>query len=136
LTINPAPLIARVQNQSRIYGQTNPPFPIIFEGFVNGETASLVTGPKVGTTTAQTNSPVGLYPISVSGQSATNYLVTSTNGTLTIQPAPLVVAADNLSRGYGQTNPAFTATISGLVNGENTNVLNGTLVLSTPANGL
>src|SRR5436190_12971138 len=133
LTVEPAPLIAKVQNQTRQYGQTNPPFPIIYEGFVNGENASVVSGPGAGTTTAQTNSPVDVYLISVSGQSAPNYLVNPVDGTLTVEPAPLVVAADNARRSRGQVNPPLTATINGLVNNEQRDVLDGSLMLSTTA---
>jgi hypothetical protein len=133
LDILPQPLTARLPDQSRFYGQTNPFFPIIYEGFVNGEDASVIVGPEGGATTAQTNSPVDTYPITLSGQSASNYSITPIDGTLTIMPAPLLVAADNARRALGQTNPVFTATISGLANGEDTNVLEGTLVLSTTA---
>ena len=37
----------------------------------------------------------------------------------------MLVKADDKSRAYGQTNPVFTATISGLVNGETSNVKRG-----------
>jgi hypothetical protein len=133
LTVEQAPLTARVQNQSRLYGQSNPLFPIIYEGFANDEDASVVSGPVSGSTTAHTNSPVGIYSINVSGQSAPNYLINPVNSTLTVEPAPLIVAAENARRAHGQTNPTFTATISGWVNSEDTNVLEGTLILSTTA---
>jgi len=38
---------------------------------------------------------------------------------LVISPAPLTVTASNASRAYGQTNPAFTGTITGLQDGDN-----------------
>ena len=41
------------------------------------------------------------------------------NGTLTVNPAPLTVTAANASRLYGDPNPAFTGTITGIKNGDN-----------------
>src|SRR6185437_15024727 len=46
------------------------------------------------------------------------YSVTITNATLTVTQAPLVVTAANASRLYGDPNPAFTGTITGLKNGD------------------
>ena len=45
--------------------------------------------------------------------------MTSTNGTLTVTQASLVVTGTNASRVYGDINPAFTGTIVGIKNGDN-----------------
>jgi len=133
LTVNPATLTGRADNQSRLYGQANLPFTVTYSGFVNGDTTSVVIGTLVGSSPAQTNSPVGTYPIRVSGQGAANYTIQYEDGTLSVGPAPLVVQAADASRAYGQTNPVFTASLSGFVNGEGSNVLGGQLVFSSPA---
>ncbi|MGA2867439.1 MAG: MBG domain-containing protein, partial [Verrucomicrobiota bacterium] len=125
LTVNPATLTGRADNQSRLYGQANLPFTVTYSGFVNGDTTSVVIGTLVGSSPAQTNSPVGTYPIRVSGQGAANYTIQYEDGTLSVGPAPLVVQAADASRAYGQTNPVFTASLSGFVNGEGSNVLGG-----------
>jgi hypothetical protein len=52
---------------------------------------------------------------------------------LTITPAPLTVTADNKTRFEKVANPSFTATYSGLVNGETASALGGTLALTTAA---
>ena len=54
---------------------------------------------------------------------------------LTIQPAPLTITAVNVTRLYGQTNPALTPQYSGFVNGETvaTSDLTGSPSLSTTA---
>ena len=44
----------------------------------------------------------------------------------------LTVTADAKSRAYGATNPSFTATITGFVNGETSAVVSGAAALSTP----
>jgi hypothetical protein len=133
LVINPAPLTGTAENKSRLYGETNPVFTVAYTGFANNEDTTIVTGTLLGSSPAQTNSPVGTYPITVSGQSAPNYNINYAPGVLTINPAALLVRADNRTRAYGQTNPVLTATITGFVNGEDTNVLGGSLVLSTTA---
>ena len=109
LTIDPASLIGTADNKSRLYGQDNPAFTVTYSGFVNSENSSIVTGTLVGTTTATTNSPVGTYSISISGQTAPNYTITYVDGLLTVSPADLLVHGQNASRAYGQTNPVFTA---------------------------
>ena len=133
LTVTAATLVGTADNQSRLYGQNNPVFTASYSGFVNGENSSLLSGTLTGSTVADTNSPLGTYPITVSGQSASNYSVQYVNGTLTVLPAALLVTPHDASRAYGQTNPVFTAGIGGLVNGENQGVLGGTLTLSSTA---
>jgi hypothetical protein len=133
LSVTPASLTGTASNKSRLYGQVNPAFSVTYTGFVNGEDSSIVTGTLIGSTGANTNSPVGTYPISISGQSAPNYTINYVDGTLSILPAALLVQADNKSRAYGQANPAFTATVSGFVNGENSIVLGGALAFNTTA---
>jgi hypothetical protein len=45
--------------------------------------------------------------------------VTSNNGTLTVNPAALTVTAADATRVYGDANPAFSGTITGIKNGDN-----------------
>jgi len=55
-----------------------------------------------------------------------------TAGTLTIDPAALLITADDASRIEGEPNPVFTATYTGFKNGEDASVLSG-LTLTSPA---
>jgi hypothetical protein len=50
-----------------------------------------------------------------------------------VTPAPLIAAANDTARPYGQPNPQFTATFTGFVNGQNVSALGGTLSLTTTA---
>ncbi|MDB4921260.1 MBG domain-containing protein [Mucilaginibacter sp.] len=119
LTVNKAPLTVIAANQVKTYGAANPTFITAYVGFVNGNTeASLATKPKV-TTTATTASAVGSYPLIPDGAASANYTFTYLAGKITINPAPLTIAAINQSRVYGAVNPAFTASYTGFVN-ENT----------------
>lgn len=88
LIVNPQQLTASVGNYSRIYGTDNPIFEISYTGFVNNENASILSQPSVATCSATKLSDVGSYPITISGGSATNYIITNyNNGTLTIDKA-------------------------------------------------
>ena len=70
------------------------------------------------------------------GSASDNYNLTSVNtATADIAPASLVVSADNQTRGYGLSNPVFTASYSGFVGGETlaTSGVTGNPDLSTTA---
>jgi sugar lactone lactonase YvrE len=62
---------------------------------------------------------VGSYTVSFTFTSTNSYY-TSVTGTTTlaITRAPLTVTPNSFSRQYGQTNPIFTGTITGAVNGD------------------
>ena len=67
-------LIVTPNNTSRIYGQANPAFTYTVAGaLLNGDTpATAVTGVPIYSTPASLGSPVGTYPVSVSGLSTLN----------------------------------------------------------------
>jgi 6-phosphogluconolactonase (cycloisomerase 2 family) len=120
LTVNPAVLTVTSANATRIYGDANPAFSVTITGFVNGETAAVVSG-SPSCTSADPTVAVGTYPITCATGtlSAANYTFTFVSGNLTITPAALSVAAADASRVYGDPNPAFTGTITGIKNGDN-----------------
>jgi 6-phosphogluconolactonase (cycloisomerase 2 family) len=120
LIVTKAQLTVTANNQSRLYGDPNPPFTYVITGFVNGDTISVVSGSADCSTTATQASPIGAYPITcaIGTLAAQNYVFAFVAGTLTINPAPLTVNVDNASRAYGDPNPAFTGTITGLKNGD------------------
>jgi hypothetical protein len=92
-------------------------------------------------TTATPASNLGSYAIvptlsdGGSGKLA-NYTVTSTNGTLTVTPAPLTVTAANAARLYGAANPTFAGAIVGIQNGDNITASYSTLATAaSPVGG-
>jgi hypothetical protein len=99
VTITKAPLTVRADDKSRYYGEANPVFTYTVTGFVNGETASVITGTPALSTPATATSAPGPYPISVnvSGMSATNYSFTGQAGTLTVTKAPTMLVASDTS---------------------------------------
>ncbi len=116
LEILRAPLTISVPNQSRLYGDANA-FTVNYNGLVNGDTSAVVSGLSFATgATAASN--VGNYAITASGASADNYSITYAQGSLTVAPAPLTVSIDPATRRYGDADPVFTYTVSGLKNGD------------------
>ena len=132
VVVNPAPLTVTAANASKLYGQANPPLTGSIVGIKNGDNITATYA-----TTATQSSPVGTYPIVPAlvdpDSKLGNYTVTSINGTLTINPAPLTITADDKTKILNAPNPAFTATYSGFVLGEGPSVLSGTLSCTTTA---
>ncbi len=114
LTIEPAPLTITANPLTKVYGEANPLLTFVYDGLVNGETS--IADIKVSTV-ADANSVVGDYPITVSG-SASNYTIDFVEGVLSVTPKAVTVRAVNKSKIYGEDNPVFTLTYTGLVNDE------------------
>lgn len=122
IVIAKAPLTATAQNKFRTYAETNPPLTVSYSGFVLGEDASVLDTQPVISTTATNGSPVGAYPISLSGGDDDHYGLSYTAGTLAITPSPLTVTANDATRVYGTTNPPLTGSIVGVAHGDNITV--------------
>ena len=136
LTVTPATLTLTPDPQSRSYGDPNPTLSASLSGFVNGDTPAVVSGAADCTTTAGPTSAPGTYPITcTSGTlSATNYVfVVSGAGSLTVSQAAVTITTDAATKVYGSANPAFSATITGLQNGDTVADLGGSLGFSTVA---
>ncbi len=86
--ITPAALTVTADNKIRFYGTANPALTASYDGFVNNETASVLTTPVSLITPADLDSPTGDYPIVASGAVAGNYTLTYTDGILTVVAAP------------------------------------------------
>ncbi len=81
------------------------------KGFVNGDTsASLTTQPDLSTT-ATVTSPVGAYPITITGAADPNYTITLLSGTLTVTPvgSPSFVITAPTSGSYFSGTPITIA---------------------------
>ena len=84
LTIEQATLTASVANCSREVGHENPIFEITYSGWKNNEDENILITKPTASTIATKESPLGEYPITVSGGEAQNYTFNYINGTLTI----------------------------------------------------
>lgn len=116
-TITPAPLSLTVNNATREYGNPNPEFSSVITGFVEGENVENQNMTVDYTCAADRQSNAGNYRI-LASVNAPNYEVTYHYGTLTVTKAPLTVKVNNTSRLYGDENPQFELTYTGLRNNE------------------
>ncbi len=118
LTVTSVPLNVTANNASRQYGLTNPLFSGTLDGLRNSDNITATF-----TSAATTNSAVGNYNITPTLSDPTgklsNYTATTNNGTLTVTTALVSVTANDASRGYGQTNPIFGGTLTGVEAGDN-----------------
>lgn len=118
LTVNKAPLTMTANDKTMTYGNSIPVFDISYEGLKNNETQpTWVTKPALSSTVTPTSN-VGTYPITISNADAKNYDLTIHNGTLTVEKAELTAKVENKSRLYGDANPEFTLTYTGLKHNE------------------
>lgn len=84
LVVNKATLTITADNKTKFEGAANPSLTATYNGFVNGETESVLQSPISLTTTATTASLVGTYPITVSGATAVNYNINFVDGVLNV----------------------------------------------------
>jgi filamentous hemagglutinin family protein len=111
LTVNAAPLVViaivtplsvTANNVSKTYdglawrGSNG----VSYSGFVNGETSAALGGTLTYGGSAQGAVNAGTYVITPSGLTSGNYAIRYVNGTLTVNPAPLTVTANNVSKTY------------------------------------
>lgn len=134
LVITKAPLTLKVKNTSRLYGDENPQFELIYTGLRNNETSPTWTQAIKVATTATKKSHCGVYPITISGGVSQNYTVSEyTNGELTVSKRPLTVRALDYERSYGEANPTFKIAYDGFVNSDNESCISPKPALSCEA---
>jgi hypothetical protein len=97
LVVAKAPVTARADDKSRVFGSDNPTLSISYTGFLHGDTQAALTSEPTPSTTASITSPAGTYPITLSGGSALNYAITHQNGTLTVSAARISRSAPSIS---------------------------------------
>ncbi|HEX7318235.1 MAG TPA: MBG domain-containing protein [Pyrinomonadaceae bacterium] len=129
-----ATLTITTVNTSKVYGQPNPTFAVTYAGFLNGDTPAVLGGALTFTTSATQSSNAGVYPVTPSGLTSSNYAINFVAGNLTITKAPLTVTANNAVKILGAPNPQFTVSYAGFVLNQGPNVLGGTLSFTTAAN--
>ncbi|MDR0371011.1 MAG: T9SS type A sorting domain-containing protein, partial [Prevotellaceae bacterium] len=133
LTVEKRNLTVTPENVSRTYGDENPDFTLSYEGFVNDDTVDVIDSEPTAETTADITANVGEYEITVDGGDAVNYDFAFQPGTLTIEKRLLTVTPDNVTRMYGDENPAFTLSYTGFVNGDTESVITTKPTASTMA---
>jgi hypothetical protein len=116
LNIQKIPVTITANSATVTYGDTPPAFTCQYSGFINGETANVLTQLPVLTCYAI---EVGMHNIVPSGAEAQNYSFIYQNGTLTITKALLTITANNVIWQIGTPRPDFTLSYSGFKYNDN-----------------
>ena len=134
VTVVKIPLTAHVANTTKVYGDANPEFNIIYSGFRDGDSEVGFSVPASISTIVDNSSKVGKYDIVASGAVSDKYEISYIPGTLTITKAPLSISAGNYTKKQGDAMPVFKASYAGFKNGEDESVLTKQPVFSCEAN--
>jgi hypothetical protein len=127
LTVDPAPLTITADDQTRVYGDSNPVFTLTYSGFQFSDDEGNLSNTYIGTTSATESSNAGMYSILVTtntggfvptGLSDVNYDVTSVSGMLTITKADQSITFGPLSdMEFGDADFTVSATADSNVDG-------------------
>ncbi|MEX0721672.1 MAG: MBG domain-containing protein [Balneolaceae bacterium] len=121
-------LTITADDQSKIYdGSAFTAFTASYDGFVGEDAAEDLSGTLAFGGTSDGAVDAGEYAITPSGLSSGNYDISFDEGNLTINKATLTVTADDQSKTYGSDDPEYTVSYTGFENGEDAEVLGGTL---------
>ena len=106
----------KADDKTMVYGNAVPTLTYtVTEGTPEGEPALSCE--------ATSQSPVGTYTINIANGTLTNDIINLTEGTLTINKAPLTITAKSYEITQGDELPKFEVTYSGFKNSETENVL-------------
>ena len=134
-TIAPARLLITAKSTVIDYGSEPVNDGVDYQGFVNGETESVLIGELEFEHEYTQYGKVGDYDITPKGLTSRNYDITFLPGKLQVKPRPIIVTVNEVSREYGAANPELAYTASRPVAAEQA-VVNGDdlgLTLSTTA---
>ncbi|MCD0489495.1 YDG domain-containing protein [Pedobacter sp. MC2016-14] len=105
--ITPALLTATADDKEKFAGTPNPVFTVTYTGFVNGETAAVITTPPIFTIPENTTA-IQTYPIGISGAVSANYSFNYQPGVLTVKPgAPTTITLNAVT--LYENRPAGTS---------------------------
>ncbi|MGA2034705.1 MAG: MBG domain-containing protein, partial [Thermoguttaceae bacterium] len=133
VVVTAATLTVTVNPKITVYGSKVPALAPKITGFINGDTVAVFTSLPVESTPATPASPVGVYPINVTGGVAPGYVINDVNSTLSVIAAPLTIAAANQTMLAGSPLPPLTAGYAGFVNTDTPASLAALPKLSTTA---
>ncbi|WP_418186373.1 MBG domain-containing protein [Aliarcobacter lanthieri] len=119
-TINKADLTISSISGSKTYDGLVYNSALKYDGFVNNEDQTVLTGTLNGIVTAK---DAGYYTTKLSGLSSDNYNIKYKNGTYTISKKIINLAIDSKSKKQGEENPQLTYVANGLIDGDTLNVI-------------
>lgn len=106
LEITPAQLSISVMDAEKTFGQPDPAFNVVFDGFIDGDGPEVLSGELVFT--REGGEDAGTYEITASGLSGNRYNITYLPGSLFISPLNITVEALPASKTYGDTDPPLS----------------------------
>ena len=98
-------------SKTRYYGDADPVLTVTTAGLEGSDVIPATLSREEGEN-------VGEYRITVSATPDKNYVIGTVPGKLTIEPRPVTVTAENKVKVFGTADPALTATVEGLAEGE------------------
>lgn len=125
LAVNQAPLTVKAADATRVVGEPNPVFELVYTGFVNSDDASSLDVVPVASCEADELSEPGNYDILVSGGSDNNYyfIYDATTGVLTVTTATSILPGlDGATSVYPVPSDNYVF-IQGIAVGEISNVM-------------
>ncbi|MCR5781177.1 MAG: hypothetical protein K6G90_00435 [Clostridia bacterium] len=137
-TVNKATLTVKANDDTATYGDGVPNYgagSVIYSGWTVGtdNEGSALTGALSVTTNYTQGSPVGVYTITPSGQTAANYNIEYINGSLTVGKRNITVTPDAVTgMTYGAELPAITYTYTGFYGSDTTSLISNTPTYTTP----
>jgi hypothetical protein len=103
--------------QNHVYG--NAPFSVAATSNSTGAlTYSVVSGPATMSGSTVTMTGAGTVVLQVTQAAAGGYSASAQTASLIVNPAPLAISANSVARVFGASNPVFTGTVTGAVNGD------------------
>ena len=124
-SVGKATLTVTANNGSMITGATVPTLTYAVTGFVNGETAAVLSGTPVLSTTATKSSSAGNYPITISQGTlaAANYTFVFVNGTMSVVAPPIpILTSTSVITGNATSGYTLTITVTNTGTGPANNV--------------
>lgn len=123
ITINKVTLTITADSKTKYAGIPNPPLTETITGFVNGDTVNNLATPPTLSTTANTGSPAGSYPITASGAVSSNYTFNYVAGSITITNAVITFGAlANKTYGGADFDPGASSVLAITYTSSNTAV--------------
>lgn len=107
-TITPATLLVSANSVSKIYGENDCDLTYEVVGLVDDDEIS-------GKLLREVGENVGEYLITLGSLSCKNYVIEYTPSYFEIQKAQITITFDNSLKTYGEENPSFNYTVSGLL---------------------
>ena len=88
-------LIVTCENKTVVYGSAAPNYTYVIDGFVSGDSESVLQGEAHFSTIYTDKRGIGEYDILISGFSSDNYDIIYENGVITVTPATITYTLNN-----------------------------------------